>query len=758
MTDERKPPLEAGAETQSKTTLRTESAGFGTFKGVFIPSILTICGVIMYLRMGWIVGNVGIVATIVIVTMASAITLLTGLSISATATNMKVGAGGAYFMISRSFGIEAGAAIGLPLFLAQCLGISFYIAGFAESVHSLLPNVPVLVIGVVSLISLTTVAYLSANLALKAQLGIFFLITLSLVSFFMGVAPEGELVVPETLTTPVAFWAAFAVFFPAVTGIEAGLSMSGDLKNPSRSLPIGTLSAVLVGYLVYLAIPVFLWKLVPSDVLRTNPLIMTDVARFGSLILLGIWGATLSSALGALLGAPRTLQALARDRIVPGFLGTGTGPADEPRIATAAAFFISLAGLLLGDLNAIAPILSMFFLTSYGILNLSAGLEGLMGNPSWRPTFRPPWPLSLIGAAACFSAMLMIDAGATYGALFFCALVYWIMLKRRMRTRWGDVRRGILLSLARFAIYRLDRYAKSARSWRPHILVLSGSPSSRWYLVQLAHAISHKRSFLTVASILPTKSMTPQRIEGIETSTRDFLQKQGIPALVDVHLADSPMSGVKALIENYGMGPLVPNTILLGETERQENFVSFSEVIQLVHSLRRNLVIVREAKEAAPKTRPRKPWWSWPGRTQPKRIDLWWEGHTQNSSFMLGLAYLLQSSTEWKGSNLVLKSLARSDEQRDGIIKHLRQFIVEGRLAAELDVQIVGPDDDEFATIRRHSAGADLVFLGMRAPKEGETAVEYSQQYKDLLDQSESWPTTIFALAGENLEFEKIFS
>jgi len=192
-----KKPLERPSEPQHK--------GFGTFKGVFIPSILTICGVIMYLRMGWVVGHVGIFATLVIVTIANAITFITGLSISATATNMRVGAGGAYYMISRSFGIEAGAAIGLPLFFAQALGVSFYIAGFAESVHSLLPGIPLLGIGVVSLVLLTAVAYLSSNLALKAQMAIFVLIAVSLVSFFLGAAPEGQVVVPDAPLKPCKF-------------------------------------------------------------------------------------------------------------------------------------------------------------------------------------------------------------------------------------------------------------------------------------------------------------------------------------------------------------------------------------------------------------------------------------------------------------------------------------------------------------------------------------------------------------------------
>ena len=314
---------------------------FGAFKGVFTPSVLTILGVIMYLRFGWVLGNVGPLQTILIVTMATGITFLTALSISAIATNMKVGGGGVYYMISRSLGVEAGAAVGLPLFLAQALGISFYIAGFSESVVNIYPELSQTMVGLVTLILLTGLAFVSADMALKTQFVILALIVASLVSFFSGSAPS-NIVFDEAkfhALRETNFWVVFAVFFPAVTGIEAGLAMSGDLKDPAKSLPRGTLGAVITGYLVYLAIPVFLWMQISDRrILVTDPLIMAKIARHENLIIAGLWGATLSSALGALLGAPRTLQALARDRVLPRILGKGHGPSDEPRIATLVAF------------------------------------------------------------------------------------------------------------------------------------------------------------------------------------------------------------------------------------------------------------------------------------------------------------------------------------------------------------------------------------------------------------------------------------
>ncbi|MBN1558322.1 MAG: Na-K-Cl cotransporter, partial [Lentisphaerae bacterium] len=273
---------------------------FGTFKGVFTPSILTILGVVMYLRVGWVLGNVGLPATLLIVTMSSAITFLTGLAISALATNMKVGGGGAYFIISRSLGVEAGAAIGVPLFFAQALSVAFYTIGFSEAFTAVWPVLTIRQTATITLVVLALLTTVSADIALRTQFVILALVAASLVSFFAGGAPTG-IVPPEPALIPgkQGFWPVFAVFFPAVTGILAGVTMSGDLKNPARALPLGTLSAVVTGYAVYMAIPCFLAAVVTdSGVLLTHTFIVRAVARWGLLIVAGVWAAALSSAVG----------------------------------------------------------------------------------------------------------------------------------------------------------------------------------------------------------------------------------------------------------------------------------------------------------------------------------------------------------------------------------------------------------------------------------------------------------------------------
>jgi amino acid transporter len=296
------------------------SEGLNTFEGVFTPSLLTILGVIMYLRFGWVVGNVGLFGSFIIVTLATSITFLTSLSIASIATDKQVRGGGAYYMISRSLGIETGGAIGIPLYMAQALSVSLYTIGFAESLGLVFSRLNETVVGIIVTVIIGILALLSSKIAVRSQFFVMAAIAISLLSLVLGQPLEESYIEPWGV--PAArfedFWTVFAVFFPAVTGIMAGVNMSGDLKDPSKSIPWGTFAAVGTGYLIYMLIPFILASRVDAINLVLDPLIMRKISFWGDAILLGVWGATLSSAMGSMLGAPRVLQALARDGVLPG--------------------------------------------------------------------------------------------------------------------------------------------------------------------------------------------------------------------------------------------------------------------------------------------------------------------------------------------------------------------------------------------------------------------------------------------------------
>ncbi|MGB3788635.1 MAG: amino acid permease [Phormidesmis sp.] len=751
------------SQSPHPSTLPTkdEATGLGTFGGVFTPSILTILGVIMYLRFGWVVGQVGLYPTMAIVTIATSITFLTALSISAIATDTVVRAGGAYYMISRSLGIETGGAVGIPLYFAQALSVALYTIGFAESIRLVYPSAPIVIVALITTVLVTALALASADIAIKAQYVIMAAIILSLIALVFGhdVVPDPSDAINIAKVERVGFWTVFAVFFPAVTGIMSGVNMSGDLKDPIRSIPRGTIAAVIVGYVIYMAIPYILVTRTPTAsqaLLNPDLMVMKRIALFGYLkidsIILGVWGATLSSAIGSILGAPRILQALARDNILPRslrWLGKGNGPTDDPRLGTLFTLGIVMAVVMLGSLDAIAPVLSMFFLTTYMVLNIAAGLEGFLQSPSFRPTFKVHWSLSLLGALGCIAVMFLINPVATIAALVIVALIYFWLERRQIESTWGDVRQGIWMTIVRTALLNIDDNA-DPKNWRPHLLVLSGSPSKRWYLIEMARALTHNRGLITVASILPSGSRSIAQQEKAEGVLREFLDKRGVQAFAKIVTADDPFIGTKQLLETYGMGPLIPNTVLLGDSDDPdiESIERYCNTIKVCHEAKRNVVIYRDhgGTDAPDSLVP--PMYM---NQQKQKIDVWWGGLQSNGGLMLILAYLLRTSWQWRSAEITLKLVVTDEAGQEAAEVNLENLTNSLRIGAKSEVILANNRPFE-EILRTSSASADLVFLGLAVPGED----DHQEYYQTLQDRITGLPATVMVLASENLDFSEL--
>ncbi|MEM9274049.1 MAG: amino acid permease [Cyanobacteria bacterium P01_F01_bin.143] len=747
-------PFPFGFKPSSNNNETLGESGLGTFGGVYTPSILTILGVIMYLRFGWVVGNAGLINTLIIVTISTSITLLTALSICAIATDRVVRGGGAYYMISRSLGIEPGGAVGISLYFAQAISVALYTIGFAESIVRTnlfigvanfgfnLQDLNQTYVALVITILVGILAMTSASIAIKAQYFIMAAIALSLISFVFGhTVPDVEV---QMFTSPpedaAPFWTVFAVFFPAVTGIMAGVNMSGDLKDPIKSIPTGTLAAVITGYAIYMILPIFLAFRVDTSSLINVPLIMQQISFWGPAILLGVWGATLSSAIGSILGAPRVLQALARDGVLPGFLsflGNGQGKDDEPRNGTLVTLGFAIAAVCIGDLNLIAPILSMFFLTTYLVLNVAAGVEGFLQSPSFRPTFRVHWSLSILGAIGCLWVMFLIDAGSTAIAAVIVSGVFLWLQQRELRTTWGDVRRGMWMALIGMGIFQMTE-EDDTKNWRPHILVLSGAPQKRWSLIELADGFSHHRSLMTVSSVLPSASRDLGRQIKLEKTIRDYLRKRGVQALVRVTTASDPFEGAMRLVETYGLGPLVPNTIVMGDSEDPSRREQFCQAIAQIHASRRNVVIFRENPKQV-----------FGGR---RRIDVWWGGQQANGSLMLLLAYLLSTDISWRNPRIYLKLVVPDDAAAIAARENIKSYI--NKLRIDVKSQVYISQGRPFADLlRQFSKNADLVFLGMATPSEN-----YTEYYENLQAKVVGLPSTVFVLAAPEFAFGEVLT
>jgi solute carrier family 12 sodium/potassium/chloride transporter 2 len=715
-----------------------QASGLGTFGGVYTPSILTILGVIMYLRFGWVVGNVGLLGSLIIVTLAVSITFLTALSISAIATDRVVRVGGAYYMISRSLGIETGGAVGIPLYFAQALSVALYTIGFAESVVEAFGMFNQTYIALIVTAFVAFLALTSAEIAIKTQYVIMAMIGLSLLSLAFGSPLEPTRIELWGAADSEPFWRVFAVFFPAVTGIMAGVNMSGDLKEPTRAIPRGTLAAVATGYVIYMVLPLFLATRADAVTLIEDPLVMQRIAFWGPAILLGIWGATLSSAIGSILGAPRILQALARDGVLPrwlGFLGRGSGPNDEPRIGTTVTLGVVVAAVTLGDLDLIAPVLTMFFLTTYLVLNISAGIEGFLNSPSFRPMFSVHWSLSALGAVGCLAVMFLINPVATVVAGGVVTLIFLWIQRRELQSTWGDARRGIWMMLLRTSLFQLG-HTRDTKNWRPNMLVLSGAPMRRWELIELANALNHNRGLFTVTSVLPTGSRSVTQQADMEARISKYLRDRGVQALVRVLTAPDPFEGVERLIEIYGLGPLVPDTVLLGDNETPENRDRYCHLITTLHQAERNVVIYCDRGE-----RP---------LNRHGQIDVWWGGLHANGGLMLILAELLRDGIDWRYAQIHLKLVVPDEQAATTAQENMENLKENLRIDAVLHVLVAdGRSFEEM--LHQSSRNADMVILGIAEP--GENFRDY---YTAMQKRVAALPSTLLVLAAPNFAFADV--
>jgi amino acid transporter len=474
---------EATLQEQVEERESTVQHKYGTFGGVFVPTLLTILGVILFLRQGWVIGNAGLLGGWLIITLAFVIVTFTALSMSCITTNIRIKAGGAYSIISQSLGLEVGGSVGVPLYLAQTFAITMYIFGFREGWLYIFPGHYAIVVDIVVFGLLFVIAYLSAKLAFRIQYIILAVIVGALVSVgatvFTGAMEHsiqwwGDFPgAPENNFEGVSFWVVFAVLFPAATGIMAGANMSGELKNPKKSIPIGTLSAIAISYIIYMASGYWMAKVAPVKELVSNYNVMIDYAFWSPAVLGGLLGATFSSALASIVGAPRILQALGHHKIFPGGdMFAELAENGEPRNAILLTGGLVLATLLLRDLNTIAPLITMFFLITYMMINLVVFIEQRMDMISFRPTFKIPKFVPFLGTVGCLFTMFIINSTFGLIALGFVIITYLYLSNRKLKVPYGDMRSGLFVSLAEWAAKRVSSLPEeNERAWKANLLV-----------------------------------------------------------------------------------------------------------------------------------------------------------------------------------------------------------------------------------------------------------------------------------------------
>ena len=704
--------------------------GFGTAP-VFLASVSTILGAILFLRFGYAVAHVGLGLTLVIIVLGHFVTIPTVLAVSEIATNRRVAGGGAYFIVSRSFGMSIGGAIGIALYLSQAISVAFYMVAFAEAfkpVYQLAAEAETIKwIDKVSdprWVSLPFTCLLialmltrGANLGVRALWAVCCLLAAAIAAFLLGKPPDGTELNGLNVTARIddndGFGTVFAICFPAFTGMIAGLGLSGDLKNPQRSIPLGTIGATFAGMVIYTLVAVKLALSATPEDLAEDYFIMAKIAIWPPIIYIGLAAAALSSALGSIMVAPRTLQALARDNVLPipklnRLLEKGLGKAQEPFYATCVSGAIAIVFVVLGGVDSIARILTMFFMVTYGALCAVSFLEYFSGNPSYRPTFHTRWYLSLLGAVMCGLMMIRIDILYALLALLLMIAVY--IGLRRSRHGQRDLTaifQGTMFQLTR----RLQIFLQKSRAistkdgWRPSIVAVTRFGERRLGHFDLLRWICHRHGFGQFIQFSEGEysfsSEVTARLGVDELIQRTEVSRAGI--FVDSLICPSFQLAIAQTLQMPGVSGLPNNCVLL--EFHQDNPEEIKEVEQgarLAANAMFNVLILRSTK------------YRFGYRSS---IHVWvTEDTLANAPMMLMFAYIIVGHPEWKRAEIKLFGCFDSTEAGREVNK-LSTLMTEGRLPISThNVTSVSCSVDELEEeVFHRSSQADLVIAGLKA-------------------------------------------
>ena len=702
--------------------------GFGTAP-VFLTAISTILGAILFLRFGYAVANAGFVGTVGIILLGHVVTIATAMALAEIATNQKVEGGGEYFIISRSFGLEIGGAIGIALFLSQAISVAFYIIAFGES---LTPVIDLLQTdyGITVLdkrfITLTVTFVLGAivigkgaNLGVRVLYVVVSILGVSLLLFFLGSPLEGA--VPEnplrslsnTVKDPDAFFLVFAIIFPGFTGMTAGVGLSGDLRNPRKSIPLGTLTATLMGMLVYVAVA---YKLsisaTPTD-LNGDQLIMSRIALWGPIIPIGLAAATISSALGSSLVAPRTLQAVAADKLLPArrfndILSKGRPKTNEPTNAAVVVFAIAAAFVAVGSIDFVARIISMVFMLSYGSLCLISFLEHFAAEPSYRPSFRSRWYISLAGALMCIWLMFRMSAPYALLALLIMALLY-IVIARTSPERHGLARlfTGAMFQLGRQLQIFLQRSSREGdeqeQGWRPAAICMSTSSFERLDALEFLRWISYRFGSATYIHLIEgylSRATLEESRTALERLVR-LSDLAGSNIYMDTLVNPSYSDALGIVAQLPGLSGMANNLLVFEfDKETPEDLDRFVGNYRMLTAAKFDICVMATSDRSF---------------GYHKEIHIWiTPADFENAPLMILLGYILLGHPDWDGAEIKLFAVfpeEKIEEEKEELLSLVRS----GRLpisAKNIELIIRRPGVSLESLIGERSRDADLTMVG----------------------------------------------
>ncbi|XP_077592183.1 solute carrier family 12 member 7 isoform X5 [Stigmatopora nigra] len=804
-----------------------KSPQMGTFMGVYLPCLQNILGVILFLRLTWIVGTAGILESLAIVGLCCSCTMLTAISMSAIATNGVVPAGGSYYMISRSLGPEFGGAVGLCFYLGTTFAGSMYILGTIEilltyivpkaaifiaekkedEVDALLNNMRVY--GTCCLTLMSIVVFVGVKYVNKLALVFLACVILSILAIYAGVIktifepPDFpvcmlgnrtlqnhnfdkcfKMEIIDNVTTTTQLWKLFCdgpelnatcneyflnnnvtqiqgipgltskvisenmwsvygplgmlvenkklqsqgasdptqdiylpyvvndiasfftllvgIYFPSVTGIMAGSNRSGDLRDAQKSIPVGTILAIFTTSIIYVTCVVLFGACIEGVLLRDkfgdsvkgNLVIGTLSWPSPWVIVIGSFFSCCGAGLQSLTGAPRLLQAIARDGIVPFLQVFGHGKANgEPTWALLLTGAICEIGILIASLDAVAPILSMFFLMCYLFVNLACAVQTLLRTPNWRPRFKYyHWTLSFLGMSLCLALMFI---SSWYYAIFAMAIagcIYKYIEYRGAEKEWGDGIRGLSLNAARFALIRLEEAPPHTKNWRPQCLVLLNLDSDQAVkhprLLSFTSQLKAGKGLTIVGNVLEGTFLTKEtEAKKAEQNIKSSMTAERTKGFCHVVVSSNLRDGVSHLIQSAGLGGMKHNTVLMAwpgtwkQSNDPQSWRNFTETVRETTSAHLALLVAKNV-DSFPTNQE---------RLGEGTIDVWWVVH--DGGLLMLLPFLLRQHKVWRKCKMRIFTVAQMDDNSIQMKKDLQTFLYHLRLNAEVEVVEMNDND-----------------------------------------------------------------
>lgn len=700
--------------------MKNTNKGFGTLP-VFLTTISTILGAILFLRFGWAVGNLGFWGVLLIIGVGHIVTITTAMAVSEIATNQKVEGGGAYFIISRSFGLDIGAAIGIALYLAQAISVAFYVIAFSEAFHPLFDYfgyvmtdnrlIALPAMGLLTILILTK----GADLGVKALYIVAGILFISIILFFLGstdyVPPVNRMVMQ--IENPENFFFIFTIIFPAFTGIAAGLGLSGDLENPKRAIPMGTLTATIVGMIIYVFIAYKLTMSASPEDLANDQLIMGKIALWGPAIPIGLAAATISSALGSIMIAPRTLQALGSDKIFPNkAINQWTAKENlkkkEPINATILTCLIAFVFVGAGNVNFVAEIISMFFMVTYGAINLVSFFEHFAADPSYRPTFKSKWWLSLIGSIACFYLMFKMNfIYAIMSTLLMVAIFFIVSYFNEEKKALSKIFQGVIFQLSRSLQLFLQKSNTDleVNDWRPSVVCLSKDYHENLDAFDFLRWISSKYGFGTYIHMIDgylskeTSTKAKDSIDNLINLTEKIDNKIFFSSIVSPSLT----SAIAQVVQLPGITGKKNNTILFEYDRINDKSNSLNDFVSnysLIKALNFDTYLLSTTHR---------------GFGFKKNVSIWiTDRDFDNANLMILTAFIIIGHKDWKDAQIKIYSITN---EKNAHQLELHKLISDGRLPISINnIEILTASDDKSTSeiICENSQNVDLTIIGFR--------------------------------------------